>query len=154
MSHRKLLSLGLIILGVTTLAACGVNPASVVDQVYLVVAGILPIIGGLVGVLLPNEVGAITSATNMTLAALNALKQLVDDYHSSPTGSKLANVQAAFADVRQNLAQLEAAARVRDLTTQKRLLAIVTAVTQSLAALESAMAADHAKAVVASQARS
>jgi hypothetical protein len=154
MNRKTLILLGCVLSLVLFSCSCTLNPAQVVSEIATIIGGLIPIIAAAGSVLLPGEAAAINAGVAIVTAGLKALENLVSGYHASPSDAALAKVTAAFADVQANLTELEAAARVQDPATQRKLLAIVSAATQSLAALESSMAATHPAAVAAAQATS
>lgn len=139
----KFYLIGLMFCGVLFLCACSSNEASIVNEIGTIITGILPIVTGVASVLLPGEAIAITAAATIASNGIKAVENLIHGYKAAPGAETLAQVQAGFTDAQANLAQLMAAAQVKDPTTQAKITAIVTAATQSLAAIESSMLAKH-----------
>lgn len=136
-------------------SACGqLNPAVVVDNVITIFAGLLPLVTAVASFVLPEDLKAIEAGAQLVQAGLEVVKNLVNDYHKNPSDGKLAAVQAAMTDVQNNLADLESAARIKDVATQRKVAAIIKATSLSLAALESTLIAEHPKAMAAAASES
>ena len=131
------------------LCACNPATATVVGEIETILLGIIPIVAGAASVLLPAEGPVITAAATLAANAVKAVKTLVAGYHANPTDTTLAQVTAAMNDAHDNLAQLMAAAQVKDPTTAAKLTAIVNAATASLAAVEATLNANHDATVAA-----
>ena len=130
---------------------CGCNPATatVVGEIETILLGIIPIAAGAAAVLLPGESAAITAGATLAANAVKAVQKVVADYHSNPSDTALAKVTAAMNDAHDNLAQLLAAAQVKDPTTAQKITGIVNAATASLAAVEATLNANHDATVAA-----
>jgi len=115
--------LGVLLAGILGLEACSV-PAWVntVEQDAQVAA---PIAASLVDIIDPSLAPVVTDIENGFTALVNTL----DTFKAAPTATNLQAVQAAFQAVDANVAQLEAAAQIKNTATQ----ATVTAVVQLLA---------------------
>ena len=150
---RWLMFEGLILSITLLLAACGIRSAQVIDELYAVAAGILPIIVAMGGALFPDEASAIKVGVADALASFSALKKVVDEYDAAPSDSILTKVQAAFTDIQTNLSALEVAAHVKDARAQAKILAIVQGIVLSLASLESSIFYHHPAEVAAKQAQ-
>ena len=147
---------GWIATGILFMTGCAFTPNSAVQMISSVIIpmieGIIPIAAAAASVLLPAESGLITEASTLTTSGLQALKKLIDQYEANPNDTTLAAVNNALNAVHDNLAQLMAAAQVKDAKTAMKLTWIVTAAVQSLATIESLLAAKHPQTVAAAKA--
>jgi len=143
----------LIMLEVIFLSGCAINPAQVVNEIGVIIAGILPIVAAAGAILFPGEAAAITAAQGLVAAGVAALEKLVNDYQANPSDTTLAKVTAAMADLQANLTSLEQAAAIKNAGLQKKLLAIITGAYQSLALVEAQMQAKHPAVVAAAATR-
>ena len=87
-----------------------------------------PIAASLIDVVDP----ALAPVVTLVEDGFNALVKTLDTYKASPTASNLQAVQAAFAAVNGNVAQLEAAAQIKNATTATKVTAVVQLLTQAV----------------------
>ncbi len=88
----------------------------------------VPIAGSLVDVIDPALAPAVTLIEN----GFNALVNTLNTFKASPTATNLQAVQAAFAAVDANVAQLESAAQFKDPATDAKVTAIVQLLAQAV----------------------
>jgi hypothetical protein len=88
----------------------------------------VPIAASLVDVVDPALAPLVTLIEN----GFNALVKTLDTYKSLPTATNLQAVQAAFAAVNANVAQLESAAQIKNATTQSTVTGVVALLTQAV----------------------
>jgi hypothetical protein len=87
-----------------------------------------PIAASLIDVIDPSLAPVVTLVEN----GFNALAKTLDTYKASPTATHLQAVQAAFAAVNSNVAQLESAGQIKNATTQTTVTAVVGLLTQAV----------------------
>jgi hypothetical protein len=87
-----------------------------------------PIAASLIDVIDPSLAPVVTLIEN----GFNALVNTLDTYKASPTATHLQAVQAAFAAVNSNVAQLESAGQIKNATTQTTVTAVVGLLTQAV----------------------
>ena len=149
----KFFLLGLFISACLLTVACA-QANAVLGEIESIVLGIIPIAAGLAGALLPAESALITAVATEAANGIKTLQKVQSDYKANPSDTTLAKVTAAVTDVQSNLAQLEAAAQVKDPASAAKITAIVNAAQLSLAAVESSINASHPATVAAAQASS
>ncbi|MGO8790268.1 MAG: hypothetical protein ACLQVL_23200 [Terriglobia bacterium] len=125
MKARKLV-LATLLAGGLWFAACTV-PAWVntVESDAEVAA---PIAASLIDVIDPSLAPVVTLVED----GFNALVKTLDTYKASPTATNLQAVQAAFAAVNANVAQLESAAQIKSASSQDKVAAVVQLLTQAV----------------------
>jgi hypothetical protein len=118
--------LGVLLASALWLGACAI-PAWVntAEQDAEVAA---PIATSLIDVIDPALAPVVTLIEN----GFNALVKTLDTYKASPTPTNLQAVQAAFAAVNANVAQLESAAQIKNSTSQTTVTGIVRLLTQTV----------------------
>lgn len=118
--------LGVLLASVLWLEACAI-PAWVnaAEQDAEVAA---PIAASLIEVIDPALAPVVTLIEN----GFNALVKTLDTYKASPTATNLQAVQAAFAAVNTNVAQLESTAQIKNSTTATTVTAVVQLLTQAV----------------------
>jgi len=87
-----------------------------------------PIAGSLVDIIDPALAPQVTLIEN----DFNALVKTLDTYKTSPTATNLQAVQAAFAAVNANVAQLESAAQIKNPASQAKVAAVVQLLAQAV----------------------
>ncbi len=87
-----------------------------------------PIAASLIDVIDPALAPVVTAVE----AGFNALVTALDDYKSSPTGTNLQAVQAAFNSVNTNIALLESAAQIKNTVTRTTVTAVVQLLDQAV----------------------
>jgi soluble cytochrome b562 len=87
-----------------------------------------PIAASLIDVVDP----ALAPVVTLIESGFNALVKTLDTYKASPTASNLQAVQAAFAAVNSNVAQLESAAQIKNATAATKVTAAVQLLTQAV----------------------
>ena len=87
-----------------------------------------PIAASLIDVIDP----ALAPLATLIQTSFNALIKTLDTFKSSPTATHLQAVQAAFAAVDANVAQLENAAQIKNVATQATVAAVVQLLTQAV----------------------
>jgi len=87
-----------------------------------------PIAASLIEVIDPSLAPVVT----LIETGFNALAKTLDTYKASPTATNLQAVQAAFAAVNANVAQLEAAAQIKNAATATKVTAIVQLLAQAV----------------------
>jgi hypothetical protein len=122
----KRVILGILLASVVWFEACTI-PAWVntVESVAEVAA---PIAASLIDVADPALAPTVTLIDN----GFNALVTTLDTYKASPTATHLQAVQAAFAAINNNVAQLESAAQIKNPATDTKVTAIVQLLTQAV----------------------
>lgn len=88
----------------------------------------VPIAASLIEVIDP----ALAPAVSLVENAFNALAKTLDTYKASPTATNLQAVQAAFAAVNTNVAQLESAAEIKNATTANTVTSVVQLLSQAV----------------------
>lgn len=152
MTHRLFMFALFLSLCLLVLFSCGCASAGqIISSLGPVISGILSVVASAGAAIFPAEAAAITAGVTLVTAGLSGLEKLVSNYKANPTDATLSAVQAAFNDVQTNLAALMAAAQVKDPKTQAKVTAIINAATQTLAALESSILAQHPATVAAAQ---
>jgi hypothetical protein len=118
--------LGVLLASVLWLEACAI-PAWVntVESDAEVAA---PIAASLIDVIDPALAPLVTLIEN----GFNALVKTLDTYKAAPTATNLQAVQAAFAAVNTNVAQLESAAQIKNATTATTVTAVVQLLAQAV----------------------
>jgi soluble cytochrome b562 len=87
-----------------------------------------PIAASLIEVIDP----ALAPVATLIENGFNALVKALDTYKASPTATNLQAVQSAIEAVNSNVAQLESAAQIKNVTTQTTVTAIVQLLTQAV----------------------
>ena len=87
-----------------------------------------PIAASLIDVVDP----ALAPVVTLIESGFSALVKTLDTYKASPTASNLQAVQAAFAAVNTNVAQLESAAQIKNATAATKVTAVVQLLTQAV----------------------
>ena len=144
-------TLGVIISLAFISCACTINPVQMIDALVPIIAGLIPIFGGIAAALLPTEGVIITAAVTLVVDGLNELKTLADNYHTNPNDDTLAKVQAGFTDVQSNLAAILKLGQIKDPITQLKVTGVINGASATLAAIESTILAKHPATVAASQ---
>jgi hypothetical protein len=98
----------------------------------------IPIAASLINVIDP----ALTPLVTAIQAGFNALTRTLDAYKASPTATNLQAVQAAFVAVNNNVAELEAAAHVKNTAARTTVTAIVQLLTQVVTEIAALVPAD------------
>ena len=88
----------------------------------------VPIAASLVDVVDPAVAPVVTLIEN----GFNALVKTLDTYKASSTATNLQAVQAAFAAVNANVAQLESAAQIKNAATQNTVAGVVALLSQTV----------------------
>lgn len=89
----------------------------------------VPIAGSLIDVIDP----ALAPLVTIIEAGFTALVNTLKTFKASPTATNLAAVQAAFAAVDANVAQLESAAQIKNQATDAKVTAVVQLLAQAVA---------------------
>ena len=87
-----------------------------------------PMAGELIAVIDP----ALAPLVAIIEGGFSALAKTLDTYKAAPTATNLQAVQAAFAAVQANVAQLEGAAQIKDAATDAKVTAIVQLLNQAV----------------------
>ena len=141
---RNLILLAAIGAFIATAAACTPGPTQFIQEITTIVSGVIPMAAAIGSALFPAEAAAIEAGANIAVAGLQELEKIVAEYQSTPTDSNFQKVVLAFTAVQENIDGLETAAQVKDPTARARITAVITGAQQSLALLESSIAARHA----------
>jgi hypothetical protein len=96
-----------------------------------------PIAASLIDVIDPSLEPVVTLIEN----GFNALVKTLDTYKVSPTATNLQAVQSAFAAVNSNVAQLEAAAQIKNTGTASTVAQVVALLSQAVAEIAAQMPA-------------
>ncbi len=153
--NRKIMLLVSVLYLCVFMVGCGglaAGAGNVINEIAVIVGGLIPVAAAFGDVLLPTEAVAINAGATLAQKGIKALEGVIADYKANPSDTTLQKVTAAMTDVQSNLLQLEQAAAVKDPVAQAKVTAIVNAAQQSLAAVESSIAANHPKVVAAAQA--
>jgi hypothetical protein len=118
--------LGVVLASVLWLEACTI-PAWV-NAVEADAKVAAPIAASLIEVIDP----ALAPLVTLIQTGFNALANTLDTYKASPTATNLQAVQAAFAAVNTNVAQLESAAQIKNATSQTTVTAVVGLLNQAV----------------------
>lgn len=138
---RNLALLSILAGSILFLAACSPGPVQIIEQIDIIMSGLIPIVAAAASVLLPQEAAAIEAGATLVQGGLKALGDLVAQYNAAPTDSAFQQVTAAFSDIQKNLKELEDAAQVKDAATRTKINAVVQGASQSLALLEASLTA-------------
>lgn len=133
---------------VVLLVACTAGNASVLDQIVLVVVGLLPVAGAIAGGLLPAESALIQSVQLGAVAALKVASKELEAYEANPTENAFTGLQKTFADANAQLQVLLKAAQVKNPDSAARITAIVEGAIQGLTLLEASIGAKHADPII------
>jgi hypothetical protein len=123
----KRIFLGVLLASVLWLGACAVP--SWVNTVVADAETAAPIAGSLLAVIDP----ALTPLVTIIENGFTALASALNTYKAYPTATNLQSVQAAFKAVDANVAQLEAAAQIKNPATEAKVTAIVQLLAQVVA---------------------
>ena len=146
----NLVLLSLVIFAILSATGC-TNAVQVINSIITAVSGLIPIAAAAGDLILPAEAAAVNEGAALVQSGLKALTNLINGYHANPSDTTLAKVTAAFTDVQNNLAQLEAAAKISDPILQRKIQGTVTAATASLAVIEATIHATHPTTVANAQ---
>lgn len=137
----KRLILAVLLASVLGIAACTV-PAWVntVESDAEIAA---PIAASLIDVVDPALAPVVTLVEN----GFNALVNTLDTYQNSPTVTNLAAVQAAFAAINTNVAQLESAAQIKNPSSQDKVTSIVQLLAQAVTEIAALVPANRGSGV-------
>jgi cytoskeletal protein RodZ len=125
MKLRTLILVGVLAIALVMLACTVPAWVNTVESDAEVAA---PIAASLIDVIDPALAPVVTLIEN----GFNALVKTLDTYKASPTATHLQAVQAAFAAVNTNVAQLESAAQIKNATTATRVTAVVQLLAQAV----------------------
>jgi len=118
--------LGVLLASVLWFGACAIP--SWVNTVESDAEVAAPIAASLIDVIDP----ALAPVVTLIEQGFNALVKTLDTYKASPTATNLQAVQSAFEAVNSNVAQLEAAAQIKNATSQTTVTAVVALLTQAV----------------------
>lgn len=138
---QRLLFFSLVWMTVLGMAACSPSEVQMIDQVSIIISGLIPIVAAMGSALLPAEAAAINVGATALEAVIKELSNLVAEYNSNPTETGLQAVTAAFSDIQKNLDALETAAQVKDNASRLKINAIISGAAQSLALIEASLTA-------------
>ncbi|MDE2019891.1 MAG: hypothetical protein KGJ13_06115 [Patescibacteria group bacterium] len=141
---RNLILLAAVGAFITTAAACTPGPTQIIQEITTIVSGLIPIAAAVGSALFPAESAAIEAGAGIAVAGLQELEKIVAEYQSTPTDTNFQKALDAFTVVQKHIADLETAAQVKDPAVRARITAVITGAQQSLALLESSIAARHA----------
>jgi hypothetical protein len=134
---RKLFLLGAVLFGLLFFCGCGINPVATVEGLIPLVVSLIAIASTVADGLLPAEASLITTAQALVTNALNALLASLKSYDANKTGTGiLADVQAAFNAVQQNLTQLLSACQVKNQLVQQKITSVVNGIITTISTLE------------------
>jgi predicted lipoprotein len=125
MKIRTLTLISLLAIALVTLACTVPAWVNTVEADAEIAA---PIAASLVDVVDPALAPQVTLIEN----GFNALVKTLDTYKASPTATNLQAVQAAFAAVNSNVAQLESAAQIKSAAGQTKVAGIVQLLAQAV----------------------
>jgi len=145
MRVRNLL-LAAVLAGTLLVAACAVP--TWVSTAEAIAQTAVPIAGSIVDIIDP----ALGPLVSIIESGFNALVKTLDAYKAQPTASSLQAVQAAFAAVNQNVAQLEAAAQIKNPGTATVVASVVQLLNQAVVEIAALIPPAAASAVMGAEA--
>jgi hypothetical protein len=125
--------------------ACSFNITQAVDTLIPIINGLIPIAAAAASALLPAEAAAINAAVPLVTNGLKELNQAVDSYHANPSDTALQKVADVCSDVHSNLSGLLSAAQVKNPAVQAKVTSVVNLAAQTISAVESWLAQEHAQ---------